>query len=134
MEIKFNAPPLFLFTKKRLILTIMKIIIFLFCTSVFSFTPNSLFSQNSRIKIHTNKNLSVDEVFELIVDQTDYKFIYEEGMFKDFPSVAVEKGNINTYKLLNKSLANGNFNIVVTKNNTILIKKKSIFSDLIQQK
>lgn len=132
MEIKFNAPP-FLFLRKRIILTIMKTFILLFCTSVFGFTPNSMLSQNSKIKIHIDKNLSVDEVFELIIDQTDYKFIYEEGMFKGIPSIAVKKGSISTQKLLNKSLANGNFNVIVTKNNTILIKKKSIFSNLIQQ-
>ncbi|MDO5978373.1 SusC/RagA family TonB-linked outer membrane protein [Flavivirga spongiicola] len=103
----------------------MRVFIFLCCATVFSFTPNNAVSQNSRIKIDADKTLTVDEVFDLIKQQTDYKFIYEEGIFKDFQSIEVKKGIIRTNKLLQKSLSQGDFNLVVTTNNTILIKEKS---------
>src|SRR5690606_2416743 len=55
----------------------------------------------------------------------EYKFFYEEGIFKDFPKIQVQKGRISTNMLLKRSLANGNFNIEVTVNNAILIKEES---------
>jgi TonB-linked SusC/RagA family outer membrane protein len=109
--------------RKRLLMIMMKTLIFLCCTTVFSFTPSNVLSQNSKIKIEADKTLTVDEVFDLIMDQTDYRFIYEKGIFKNFPNVAVHKGTISTNSLLVKSLANKNLNIIVTANNTILIKE-----------
>lgn len=111
------------FLRKRILLFMMKTFIFLCALSVFSFTPGNVISQNSKIKIVADKTLTVDEVFYLIMDQTDYKFIYEEGIFKNLPKVQVKKGTISTNKLLNESLVNGNLNIVLTQNNTILIKE-----------
>ncbi|MDD7888231.1 SusC/RagA family TonB-linked outer membrane protein [Flavivirga sp. 57AJ16] len=111
------------FTRKQILKFMMKTFIFLCCLSVFSLTPVDVISQNSKIKIEADKTLTVDEVFYLIMNQTDYKFIYEEDIFKDFPKVQVRKGTISTSKLLNESLSNGNLNVVLTKDNTILIKE-----------
>ncbi len=112
--------------RKRLLMIIMRTFIFLCCTAIFALKPYNVVSQNSKIKIETNKTLSVDEIFDLIMDQTDYKFFYEEGIFKGFPKVKVKRGVIRTNKLLKQSLSQGNLNITVTGNNAILIKEKPI--------
>ncbi len=110
--------------RKRLLMIIMRTFIFLCCTMVFALAPNNVISQNSKIKVKEDKVLTVDEVFDLIMEQTDYKFFYEEGIFKDFPKVHLKKGTLKTNKLLNRTLSQGNLNIIVTDNNAILIQEK----------
>ncbi|MDD7885090.1 SusC/RagA family TonB-linked outer membrane protein [Flavivirga sp. 57AJ16] len=100
----------------------MKTFIFLCCVSVFSIAPGNLVSQNAKIKIAVNETLTVNQVFELIMKQTDYNFIYEDQIFKDFPKVMLKKGTISLNKLINESLSGKDVNIIVTQNNTILIK------------
>ena len=102
----------------------MRTFIFLCCATVFALTPNNLVSQHSKVKIAVDESLTVDQVFDLIMEQTEYKFFYEEGIFKDFPKVQVQKGRISTNMLLKQSLANGNLNIEVTANNAIIIREK----------
>ncbi|WP_343330741.1 SusC/RagA family TonB-linked outer membrane protein [Polaribacter staleyi] len=101
----------------------MKATIFLLCFSVFSITPNNVLSQNAKVKIEENKNVTVDEVFDLIMSQTDYTFIYQVEMFKNLPKVSLKKGVISANKLLEKSLSNGHFDLNFTSKNTIIIKK-----------
>lgn len=110
---------------KRLLKIVMKTFIFLLCTTIFALSPSNAVSQNSKVKIDKDMVLTVDEVFDLIMDQTDYKFFYEEGIFKDLPKVALKKGTIRTSKLLNQSLSQGNLDIAVTSNNAIIIKEKT---------
>ncbi|WP_242204264.1 SusC/RagA family TonB-linked outer membrane protein [Aestuariivivens insulae] len=113
----------------------MRTFVFLCCVTVFSFTPNNIVSQNSKVIVEENKTLTVDEVFDLIMQQTDYKFFYEEGIFKDYPKVEVKKGIISTNKLLKQSLSQGDLSIRVTENNAILIEeKKEVNMTDIQQK
>lgn len=109
---------------KRLLKMIMRTSIFLLWATVFSFTPKNVVSQNVKILIVEDKIVTVDEVFKIIKAQTDdYMFIYHGDLFKNFPKVQLKKGTIRLNKLLNQSLSGGNLNIVVTKNNTILIKE-----------
>ena len=112
--------------RKRLLLIIMRTFIFLCCATVFALTPNSLVSQHSKIKIAADELLTVDEVFDLIMEQTEYKFFYEEGLFIGFPKVHVKKGRISTNVLLKKSLAHGNLTIEVTTNNSIVLSEKPV--------
>ncbi|WP_052143781.1 SusC/RagA family TonB-linked outer membrane protein [Wocania ichthyoenteri] len=102
----------------------MRTLIFLFCTTIFALNSNNIISQNSKIKIKEDKILTVDEVFDLIMEQTDYKFFYEEGIFKGYPKVEVSKGTIKINKLLDQSLSLSNLKITVTDNNNIVIKEK----------
>lgn len=129
MEIKLI--PVFLFpitnwVKRKLLLHIMRTVVFLFCLSVFSITPNNVLSQNVKIVIEKDKTVTVDEVFDLIMGQTDYTFIYQVDMFDDFPKVSLSKGTILANKLLKQSLSNDNINFEFTNNNTIVIKELPI--------
>ena len=65
--------------RKRL-LFIMKTLILLLCTTVFSFTTVKSFSQE-KIKIDADKVVSVDEVFIIIQNQTKFRFLYPDDLF-----------------------------------------------------
>ena len=111
----------------------MRALIFLCCVMAFSLTPDVVISQNSKIRIDTDQALTVDEVFDLIMRQTAYSFVYEEGIFKDAPKIQVKKGNVRTLKLLQESLANGNYRIIVTANNNIIIKENTRVNKRLQK-
>ncbi|WP_077400667.1 SusC/RagA family TonB-linked outer membrane protein [Cellulophaga omnivescoria] len=114
-----------LFLHRRKILTlIMKTFIFLFCTTLFSFTSKIGFSQNVRIKIPTDQVVSVNEVFKIIKNQTNYTFIYRSDLFDNYPKIKLNKGTIRANKLLEKTLANGNFICDFSSGKIIAIKKK----------
>lgn len=113
---------------KSFTLFIMKTFILLFCTTVFSFSPGKIFSQNDKVRIDADKTVTVDEVFDMIRRQTKYAFIYHEDLFNNVPKVSLKKGIIDAGKLLEESLRNGNFEVTVTQNKTILIKEKEVKS------
>ncbi|WP_202986214.1 SusC/RagA family TonB-linked outer membrane protein [Flavobacterium pokkalii] len=108
----------------------MKTYILLCCTTIFAFSPINLISQNAKVKIEEDKILTVDQVFELIMDQTNYKFFYEEGLFKNMPNIKVKKGTENINRLLSKAIANGNFDITITDNNAVIVKDKLLNENL----
>lgn len=114
-----------LFLLRRHLLTIvMKTFIFLLCTTVLGFTTDNVLSQNAKIKIERKQTITVDQVFDLIMTQTDYTFIYQVDMFKDFPKVTLKRGNIRANDLLLKSLPRDKFNFELTGKNTIVITNK----------
>lgn len=120
MEI--NSTILFSNFGKKLLTQIMRLFVFLCCISAFSLTPNSVLSQNAKVTINADQTVTVDEVFDIIMNQTDYKFIYQEGIFSNFPKVELKKGRIKANDLLKRSLSAGNFNFEFNANNTIVIK------------
>ncbi|HXJ98371.1 MAG TPA: TonB-dependent receptor plug domain-containing protein, partial [Gelidibacter sp.] len=101
----------------------MKTFIFLCCLTAFSFTPKEMLSQNAKIVIDMDKTVTVDEIFKIISDQTDYNFIYQEDLFKDFPKVQLKKGVIRANRLLEKSISNANIDFNFSDGNTIVIKQ-----------
>tara|TARA_R110002033_G_scaffold171186_1_gene217527 strand:- start:24 stop:731 length:708 start_codon:yes stop_codon:yes gene_type:complete len=101
----------------------MKTFIFLFFTTVFSLSPSNIISQNSKVIIDADTVLTVDEVFSLIKQQTKYKFIYQQGIFDNFPKIRLKKGKIQIRKLLEQSLSNGNFKISISEDDTILVQE-----------
>ncbi|MCK0131306.1 TonB-dependent receptor [Flavobacteriaceae bacterium F08102] len=103
----------------------MKTFLFLFCTTVFSFSSGAIFSQNSKIEIDSNKTLTIDEVFEMIDQQTNYSFIYKSDLFYGFPKIKLKKGVIRSNKLLEKILSVGDFEVKLLGNDTIIIKEKN---------
>lgn len=121
---KINLSNALFLLRNKLFIFLMRTFIFLFCATSFSLTPNDIVSQNSKIIIEEGKKLTVDEVFDLIMAQTDYIFFYEQGIFEDFPRIKVKKGIVKANELLKRSLSNGDFEITLTNNSDIIIKKK----------
>ncbi|MGC1633150.1 MAG: hypothetical protein WA749_13655, partial [Gelidibacter sp.] len=78
MEI--NLTTVFFTFRKKPLLNIMRFFVFLCSLTAFSFTPTSILSQNAKVTIDMDKTVTVDEVFDLIMAQTDYKFVYQEGI------------------------------------------------------
>lgn len=120
--------------RKKLLTFIMRALLFLFCTTVFSFTPGNILSQNAKITIDVDKTVTVDQVFDLIMSQTDYSFIYQVDMFKDYPKVAIKRGIIKASELLERSLTLGDFNLEFTSKYTIVINKKEVIQQLVSGK
>ncbi|WP_162558738.1 SusC/RagA family TonB-linked outer membrane protein [Robertkochia solimangrovi] len=102
----------------------MKTFLFLFCTAVFGFTSEYTFSQNARIVIDTDKEVAIDEVFEIIKQQTDYTFIYLSDLFTDFPKVTLKKGNTTVKELLESTMNYGNFQFDFFNENRIILTQK----------
>ncbi|WP_158293150.1 SusC/RagA family TonB-linked outer membrane protein [Tamlana fucoidanivorans] len=103
----------------------MRTLIFLSCTTFFGLSFNDVVSQNLKIRINEAKQATVDEVFDLIMAQTDYTFIYQVDMFKDAPKVQLYKGVVRVNNLLAQSLTLGDYNFDVTNTNTIVIRKNT---------
>ncbi|WP_282135767.1 SusC/RagA family TonB-linked outer membrane protein [Seonamhaeicola maritimus] len=108
----------------------MRTFIFLLCATVFGFTPVNIMSQNAKVKITEDKTMTVDQVFDIIKQQTDYRFIYKSDMFKNYPKVEVKKGTVKANRLLEKSLAKGDFKFNISASNTITIKKAEDVQEL----
>ncbi|WP_303317210.1 SusC/RagA family TonB-linked outer membrane protein [Flavivirga abyssicola] len=104
----------------------MRTFILLFCTAAFSFSSGDLFSQDVKIEIKSDRTLTVDEVFEIIRTQTDYRFAYRSDAFIDAPEIEVKKGLINAHDLLVKSLAFGNLYYELAPNRTIVLKERNL--------
>ena len=123
---KQKSTNVFFSYRKKILINIMKAFIFFCCATVFSLTPSNILSQNLKIKIDSDKTVSVDEVFDIIMDQTEVTFIYEVGIFNNLPKVNLDKGAIRVNKLLQKSLVNTGFQFDETSENIILIKARPL--------
>lgn len=132
MEIKpINVRSLLL---KRFLKTIMRIFIFFMCTTVFCLTPKKLLSQE-KIFIKKDRLATVDYVFKIIKEQTDFNFIYPKSLFKEASKVQLKKGEVEASNLINQALGENNFSFEVTENKTILIKEKPtpVNNNIVQQ-
>ena len=94
---------------------LMKTFIFLFCSVVFSFSSEGLMSQNAKIKIDADKEVTIDGVFDLIMSQTDLVFMYQVDMFKGYSKLQLKKGEIKVGELLKRSLPSKDFSFKVVK-------------------
>ncbi|MBD0825479.1 SusC/RagA family TonB-linked outer membrane protein [Aestuariibaculum marinum] len=101
----------------------MKAILILFCTTVFSLVPKNLLSQNSIIKIQEDRELSVEDVLDLIGKQTDYTFIYDSDLFKNLPKIQIKKGSIKANELLANCFSLNNYVFSLENGNTVIIKR-----------
>ncbi|GAA3594071.1 SusC/RagA family TonB-linked outer membrane protein [Flavivirga amylovorans] len=84
-----------------------------------------MFSQDVKISIDSDKTLTVDEIFELIKSQTNYRFAYKSSTFLNAPKVHLKKGLINAHDLLLKSLSFSNLYYELAPNRTIVLKEKN---------
>ncbi|MCM4165409.1 MULTISPECIES: TonB-dependent receptor [unclassified Arenibacter] len=99
----------------------MRTFIFLLCSTAFGFTSSEVFSQNTKIHIDKDQTVSIDAVFDLLRDQTDYTFIYEEDLFKDVPKVQLKKGTILANKLLEICFSGKDFKLNLKGDKIIII-------------
>ena len=106
----------------------MRTFIFLLCTSVFGFMTENTFSQE-KVMIEMDKEVAIDEVFNIIQKQTKYRFLYPQDLFKNAPKVSLKKGSIEVSKLLEKSFLNSKVNFQITDKNTIIIKENPKIED-----
>ena len=67
---KFKTNKTLFQKRKGLIQFIMRTFILLFCTSVFSFSSGTIFSQNVKVIIDKDKTVTIDEVFDILRKQT----------------------------------------------------------------
>lgn len=129
---KFKLTEVLFYFRKGLIINIMRTFVFLFCTTIFGFAPIKLFSQNTKVVIAADKTVSVDEVFDIIKQQTSYTFIYQEDLFKKLPKVHLKKGTIKVNDLLKASFPQNDFDFSFT-GNTILVKEKPVAKKVAEQ-
>jgi len=103
---------------------IVKTLLLLCCTTVFSLSSSTIFSQNEKVVIDSDKTMTIYEVLELIGKQTECTFIYQSDILRDVPDVAIKKGTIKVIKLLQQCLTKTDFKITTTKDNYITISRK----------
>jgi len=120
----FNFTKEIFFFRKTTKNLIMRTILLLFCSTIFSFTPIDIISQNVKVTITENKTVTAYEIFDIIQSQTDYKFIYRSDLFKGCPLITLNKGTIKVNDLLSKAISNEEFDFNLLKNNTIVIEKE----------
>lgn len=118
--------------RKQLLLLIMRGYLLLFCTLIMGMNANEVLSQKTVI-IESDQELAIDEVFDLIMEQTDYHFIYQVDLFKDRPKIMVKKGKMIVDELLQKCLSNSSVILNVTDSNTIILRLKSLLEKKQQQ-
>jgi TonB-linked SusC/RagA family outer membrane protein len=114
-------------SQKKLTMLLMKTFIFLFCTTVMAFTNENSFSQE-QITINANKQVTVDEVFNIVKQQTKYRFIYPQNLFENTPKVTLKKGVITLDELFEQIVSKERFNVILEKNNQISIQEKKQFN------
>ncbi len=110
--------------RKRPLFLIMRMFIFFFITTAFGFSTETSFAQEI-ITIENDQEVTIDQVFDLIQNQTDYHFLYPQDMFSQAPKVQLKKGVIKVEKLLDEALQRANVEFELLENNTIVIKQKS---------
>lgn len=123
MEINFTKR--FLHKAKSHLKLLMRTFIFLFFATMFSLNSNHVLSQSAWIKIEHNQEMTVEQVFDLIAFQTEYKFIYQNNMFTGLPKIKLNKGKIRAGELLDKSLATSNYTFNVSADETTIIIKEA---------
>lgn len=112
------------YKKDLLLKAIMRTFIFLCCTISFAFGSKEAFSQNTEIIIDSDVTLNVKQLFKLIKEQTDYKFVYRHDLIKKAPELSLKKGVIKAGALLNKFLDPIDFTFEFTANQTVIVKRK----------
>lgn len=113
------------FVRMRVLILIMKAFIFLLCATVFGITTEKSFSQE-KISIEVDKVVSVDEVFDIIQDQTKYRFLYPADLFTNAPKVQLKKGEIGVDELLKQSLSHSAVEFELSQKNRIVIRERNL--------
>lgn len=84
--------------------------------------PQLSYAQEKKIRISQDKTATVDQVFEIINKQTNYRFIYKANLFENLPPVQLKKGTTTVQQLLQQTIPSEDFSLYF-KDNTIEIAK-----------
>ena len=122
MQIKLTT--LLFFRWKGISKFVVKTLLLLCCTTVFSLSSSSGFSQVEKVVIDADKTMTIYEVLELIGKQTECTFIYQSDIFKDVPKIQLKSGVIKVMTLLSQCLPAKNFEIISSKDHLITISRK----------
>ncbi len=114
---------IFVFCKQRLLKLIMRTFVFLFMTSVFGLGPKVGLAQNANIIIDEDRTVSLEQVFELISQQTGYEFVYNSELINDAPLMELKEGIVKAGTLLQKGLS-PIFCTFEFTGNTVIVKQK----------
>lgn len=124
----FTLKTLFYSSHKRNRKRLKRAAFSLFCTVAFSLSPILGFSQDAEVLIKKDEQLSIKQMFDLIKDQTGYKFVYESKEKWQSSTVKLRKGVISVKELLKKGLDIINCTYEFTEN-TIIVKRNKEFSN-----
>ena len=117
----------------RLLTKLMKTFVFLFCTTTFSFSTKNAFTKQT-VTINKNHLATVDQVFKIIKQPTDFHFNYPAKLFINTPKAQLAKGVIEVEKLIKQNLTNTNLSFDLTDKNTILINDTPLVNSISQLK
>jgi len=112
--------------RKQTLNIIMRTFMILLCTTAFGFGTINSFSQE-KIVIDSDQSISVYQVFKMVKSQTDYRFIYPNKAFKNFPKISLTKGEIQLGNLLEKCFLDSDYVFELTENKNIIVKKNEFF-------
>ncbi|GAA4298752.1 TonB-dependent receptor [Aestuariibaculum suncheonense] len=85
--------------------------------------PSSTLSQNTKIVVDEDKTVTIDEVFNMISHQTDYNFIYSDGVFDNMGKVNLKKGKVKVADLLDECVISNRLSFSLSEKNIIIINK-----------
>ncbi|MGX1930995.1 SusC/RagA family TonB-linked outer membrane protein [Flagellimonas sp. 2504JD4-2] len=122
---KINFKKAHLLCGEKLLKIMMRTFLFLCFTTALSFAPNDAHSQNAKIVIDKDKEISVSRIFEIIQEQAGYKFVYSDDLIRKAPKVRLKKGIVRTKELLRKGLSPIDCTFEFTENETVIVKKRS---------
>ena len=122
MQIKLTT--LLFFRWKGISKFVVKTLLLLYCTTVFSLSSSAGFSQVDKVVIDSDKTMTIYEVLVLIGKQTECTFIYQSDIFHDVKDATLKKGVIKVKTLLKEFLPEADFKITTTTNNYITISRK----------
>ena len=124
MQIKLTT--LLFFRWKGISKFVVKTLLLLCCTTVFSLSSSAGFSQVDKVVIDSDKTMTIYEVLELIGKQTECTFIYQSDIFHEVKDATLKKGVIKVKTLLKQFLPEGDFKITTTTNNYITISRREV--------
>ena len=126
---KIISLPFLLSKKKTLLIVIMKTFLVICFLTTFGFTSKSVFSQDTEIVIKSNKVVPVEEVFDLLKEQTTHTYIYSIDLFDAMPKVTLKKGKTTVGKLLESTVSKLGYAVEYEEDGTILVFGSGIIPD-----
>jgi TonB-linked SusC/RagA family outer membrane protein len=98
----------------------MKITVLLILLTLYQVSA-SVYSQNTKLSF-TMKGASIEEVFDEIKENTEFKFLYRSDLFNDAPEIDVNVSEANIDEVLEKVIESNGYTYEID-DKTVVIKK-----------